>query len=255
MTNTPSAPFYFDWTFWSFVVAACALLLSQLPHVKLWFRKGRLEVDVQGHIHLSHRIGHPNVQIYISMTNSGRRALRVTAARMHLLRDGTPLPELAAQNVFEHLRDEKPVMFVPFVLRPEEQRGHPFVFYESLSRAADNDLRKLITDLRIEHMAALALRAKSDPNDSSDIPGSPTTVIPILDHFKKTFVWEKGEYKLDLMVNAAPDMPSVSKSFRFTLFESDAALLRSYSEGFVFGAGVWYDVPKHEPLRVQLSPT
>jgi hypothetical protein len=42
-----SSPFYLNWEFWTVVMAALAIILSQLPPVVLWFRPKRLEKEAR----------------------------------------------------------------------------------------------------------------------------------------------------------------------------------------------------------------
>jgi hypothetical protein len=254
MGPTATAPFYADWTFWSFAIACVAVVLSQLPHVKLWFKGPALDLDVHAVAHVTHHLGHANVRLFVSMTNTGAANLRVKGATLMLSRDGSAFPELSAMGVLNRPNDTNAEMFTSFNLRPDEHWAHTVQFYEQLPRPADNHLRKLKTDLKANILAARAVRARVDPQDQSVMLGAPEAVVPVMEHFARTFSIEQGEYKVDLRINTSPPLPAAVKSYRFTLYESDAAVLRSYSNDYLVGGGVFYDVPHHEWLRVQMAP-
>lgn len=58
-------PLYLDWSFLAVVVAAIAIVLSQLPPVHLWFRSARLDIEPYSRIHITHRVGNPNIQLHL----------------------------------------------------------------------------------------------------------------------------------------------------------------------------------------------
>jgi len=80
-----AAPFYLDWTFWTAVVAAVALILSQLPPVLSWFRRAKIDIEVYSRIGLSHKIGNPNASMHIILSNSGGRALRIKKVSLQMV--------------------------------------------------------------------------------------------------------------------------------------------------------------------------
>ena len=123
MPQAPN-PFYLDWQFWAAVVAVLALVLSQLPPVRLWFRPKRLEVEVHSRIQVTHKVGNPNVGIYVSVRNTGGRELRIRSLQISLTRDNAPLAVLSAQNYFESPSSQSSVLFVPFSLKPGETWAH-----------------------------------------------------------------------------------------------------------------------------------
>ena len=56
----------------------------------------------------------------------------------------------------------------------------------------------------------------------------------------KKFVWEPGEYAVEISVKCNDERQNVSRSFRFTLFESDSDELRGYVDKYKYGEGVYY---------------
>ena len=72
-----NTPFYMDIKFWSFVLSGVALVLSQLPPLRLLLRRAKLSLDVFSHISVSHRFGNPNAQLHLIVSNMGGRNVRV----------------------------------------------------------------------------------------------------------------------------------------------------------------------------------
>jgi hypothetical protein len=70
-------PFYSDWIFWSVVVSAIAIILSQLPPLHVLVRRPKLEVESYGRILLLHKIANPNAQLHLLISNVGGREVRI----------------------------------------------------------------------------------------------------------------------------------------------------------------------------------
>jgi hypothetical protein len=59
--------------------------------------------------------------------------------------------------------------------------------------------------------------------------------------FDKHFIWRAGEYLLKVNIIANQDAPNVTKTYRFTIFESQEEQLKAITEHFKFGGGIWWD--------------
>lgn len=249
MLATPS-PIYLDWQFWSAIAALLALALSQLPPVHLWFRPRRLEVEVHSRLQVTHKIGNPNVGIYVSVSNTGGRELRIRAMRLAVSRDGTPLCTLGAQNYFETPSSQSSVLFVPFSLKPGETWAHGTNFLQLFDRATEKLYRESESALGSDIRQKIAARPEDDKHL---VTAEHQLVTPFTNLFERLFVWLPGEYVIELTVDAEPGSASFSKKYRFTLYESDSAELRSHIEDYKFGGGITYNVDHHVGVFVPLS--
>lgn len=63
-----NTPVYLDWSFWAVVVAAIAIVLSQLPPVLRWFRRTRIDLETYSRILITHKFGNPNLQLHLILT-------------------------------------------------------------------------------------------------------------------------------------------------------------------------------------------
>jgi hypothetical protein len=59
------------------------------------------------------------------------------------------------------------------------------------------------------------------------------------------FIWNPGEYVAELTVQIEPGSTSVKRRYRFTVFESDSALLKKYVDDYKYGGGISYNDNKH----------
>jgi hypothetical protein len=156
---TSSTPIYYDWQFWSAVVAVLAVILSQVPPIRLWFRPRRLEVEVHSRLQITHKVGNPNVGMFVSVRNTGGRELRIKSLKLALIRDGLHLSPLPAQNYFENPSSTSSVLFVPFSLKPSETWAHGVNFLNFFDRAAEKLYRERESALAMD----IRKKFKHDP--------------------------------------------------------------------------------------------
>lgn len=249
MTEEASS-FYLDWQFWSAVAALLAIVLSQLPPVILWFRPRRLEVDVHSRIQLTHKVGNPNLSMYVSTTNTGGRALQVRAMTLKLFRDGEFVGTFPAQNYFETPSSQQSVLFVPFTLKPGEDWAHGTSFLNFFDRATEKFYRGSESALKADISEKLRERGE---DDNRPVAAEERLVAPFYQLFDKLFIWTPGEYIVELMVDAQPGQASFKKKYRFTLYETDSAELRSHINDYPYGGGVAYNVDSHVGIFVPLQ--
>lgn len=245
------APLYLDWQFWSAVVAVFALILTQLPPVRLWFRSARLEVEVHSRVQLTHKVGNPNLGMYVGIRNIGGREVRVRSITVALARDGNEIGVYPIVNFFETPSATSAVLFVPFTLRPSEAWAHGANFLRLFDRNTEKFYREQESKLRSHIRHKLAARAE---DDKELVVADDEYVEPFLEMFNRMFVWLPGEYTLDLQIEVESGKPAFGKRYRFTLFESDSEELRSHTDDFKHGGGLAYNVDRHAGVYVPLSP-
>lgn len=237
---------YLDWKFWSALLSLIAIALSQLPPIKLWFRRKRIEVEVPSRILISHQVGNPNVAMAISLRNTGGRALLVRSIDIKLTRDGTDLGSFRAQNYFETPSSQTTALMVPFSMKPDDIWVHGTNFLNFFARATEKHYRAIEWAIREDIQKKLDAKA---PEDKKLVEAESALVEPFLQLFDKLFIWEPGEYVMDLRVNTEPGSATFSKRYRFTLYESDTAELRKHTEDYIYGGRITW-TPTNKPIGV-----
>mgnify|MGYP003605840167 CR=1 FL=1 len=250
MSGTP-APLYLDWQFWAAIVAALALILSQLPPVHLWFRPRHLEVEVHSRIQVTHKVGNPNVGMFFSIRNTGGRELRIQSLQIAITRDNIPLVTLPAQNFFETPSSQSSILFVPFSLKPSDTWAHGTNFLNFFDRATEKLYREAESALRLDIQNKL--EANKQKQENKLVIAEAELVTPFKKLFAELFIWKPGEYIFELTVNATPGSASFTRKYRFTLFESDAAELALHTDDYEFGGGISFNIEKHAGVFVPLS--
>jgi len=242
-------PFYKDWQFWSTVIACLALVLSQFPPVLPRLRPRRLEIEVLNRIVATHKVGNPNMSLYVSIRNTGGRDIRVRGIKLALWRDGHPVATLPAQNYFETPSSKSHVLLVPFTLKAGDSWAHTTNFLNYFDRPTE----KLYRESESLLVNDLTKKIKTRRDGEEFIPADPTLIEPFLRFFERFFIWLPGEYVAELSVTTESKVLS-KQGYRFTLFESDTAELRSYTAEYRFGGGIKYDVDAHAGVGVPISP-
>lgn len=243
-------PFYSDWTFWAALLSFVAIILSQLPPVRLLIRPTRLDVEVHSRIRIGQLVGNPNTGLVLSIRNTGGRALRAVSIVLQLSRDGKPLASLPGLGYFETPTSQTAVLLVPFTLQPGDTWSHAVLFFNEFERQIEKTYRQDVSALTSDVQKRLAAR---DPSNKEAVIASPELVDPFHKLFKQLFIWQPGEYVANLQINAEPESTSFSKQYRFTLYESDTQELVSNTDDYKFGGGISYQLSTHAGLNVPLS--
>ena len=242
------APFYLDWKFWAVVVSFLALVLSQLPPIHIMLRRAKLDVEAYSRIHFTHRVGNPNAQLHLIVSNVGGREIKIKSIALHFKRGNDDQVTLPAQNYLQEPGDKDTVLLTSFKLKPKDEWAHIANFLNFFSRTDEKTFRQLESNL------------KNDIFEKKELPENKDTVVeadtenvqPIIEFFHRKFRWEPGEYEISLEIKTEPQHASVSKRYRVTLFESDSAELKSYSDDYKYGAGVYWNNSRHTGLILPL---
>jgi hypothetical protein len=244
---------FLDWEFWSAVAAVTALALSQLPPVYLWFRpRQRVEVEVQSRVQITHKLGNPNLWMYVSIRNTGSGEVEVRSIQVSITRDTLDLGVFPATTYFEEPSSKLSVLFVPFVLKAGDVWAHGTSFLNLFDRTTEKWYRQADSALRED---ILKKRGALPPSEEKKfVEAEPNLVVPFTRFFEKTFVWNPGEYVIGLKVTTKDKAVAFMKRYRFTLFESDEADLRSYANDYKIGGGIYWTPDRHTGVWVPITP-
>lgn len=230
-------PIYLDWTFWAFVSSAIAVVLSQLPPARYWFRPGRLSVDADTRISLTHMVGFPNATTYLSLRNTGGRPVRVRRIHFDISRGNAAAFTLNAKSYYPAPDSEKSVILVPFTIAPGVEWGHTVVCHELLNAQEDRELGAAVSALRMD------ISAKAQARDATSRAGSPRPLVTaepklldaVLAVFKQHFPWLPGEYQVAVRVTTDQSVVDTVARYRFTLYESGSEELKHFADHYQHG--------------------
>ncbi|MGA4005320.1 hypothetical protein ACI2US_03000 [Ralstonia nicotianae] len=229
-------------------MALLALALTQLPPVRLWLKRPKLDLVAFEKVVLTEDVGFPGVQLHINITNSGGREVRINKIALSLKRQDDPAREMTGRGYFEKALDPQAALLTPFQLKPREEWGHVVNFFNYRTRedqkayaAAVNDLKRDIWNKR----AGL-------PPDHPDVEADANIVLQLQQLFDASFYWRAGEYSVELTVETDDAKANIKNAYRITLFESDSEALHNHRNELKTGLGVITPSPHVGPLVVDL---
>lgn len=246
-------PWYSDWQFWSFVAAGIAIVLSQLPPMRLWLKRRKLEVEVHNTIVVNHDVGRPIVQLYVMVRNNGGRKVRIDSMSLTIRRDEDNLASLNAMGYFETTSSKDAMLLVPFNLLPDEGWSHSVNFFNVMNREEERVYRGEQSALRSE-IHRLLDEAKTNGQELKEaVTADEKFVTPFVDRFKQEFIWRPGEYVVNLTVNTAHKAERFVGNYKFVLFESDRDDLQKHVEAYARGFGVIFPSDQLRPIFLRVS--
>lgn len=228
-------PVYLDWSFWAVVIAAIAIVLSQLPPVALWFRRADVGIETYSRIGITHKVGNPNATIHLTLHNKGGRTVRVNHCVLEFERDGNSVFTLPAQNFLPASDSSGTLLFTPFSMKPGEEWAHGTNFLNFFGREDERLYRSLEAAVQIDiaQKRAVAPDVLAEADDSN--------VQPLLTFFEERFDWHPGAYRVT--VKLVTDRGEFTKRLQFIVFESQSEVLRSLTDDYKYGAGIYWDRP------------
>jgi len=63
--------FYENWAFWTVLIAAIAIILSQIPPIHILWKKAKLDIELYSRIIVTHKVGNPNLLCPLILSNVG----------------------------------------------------------------------------------------------------------------------------------------------------------------------------------------
>ncbi|MFT5721376.1 MAG: hypothetical protein ACI9W6_001690, partial [Motiliproteus sp.] len=181
-----------DWKFWSFVVAALALVLSQLPPINILLRKAKLDLDLYSRVSINHKIGNPTLMAHLIIRNVGGRKLRINSISINIIRDKKIIAALPAQNYLPDPKDAQGVLLTRFSLQPDEDWSYTVNFLNYFNREEEKKYKiaeKKLKDRIIE------LRKPLEKEQIVEIvKAEAECCAPFFDFFNDKFIWKEGEY-------------------------------------------------------------
>lgn len=213
-------PFYLDWKFWSFAVSFTALVVSVLPHLKR-FTKAKLVGDVYQHMAVTHKVGNPNAQLFVMLTNSGGKSLRIKNISLDV-KHGDIAFAMSGVSYFRQSGDKDPLLLTPFRLSQGAEWGHLVAFHPVLSQQDQRVFKTFQGEIRKN----IVKKREGLPADSPLVEADADVLAPALAYFDKKFKWEPGEYEMTLRIATEPANVFLPKRLRMTIFESDSLELR-----------------------------
>lgn len=240
-----AAPFYTDWTFWAFVTSALAVILSQLPPIRHWFRGPTLVIETADQMRIAHGMGYPIAGIVLSVRNVGGSSARIKSLAFKFRRDNKDLIELPITDFHPNPLTNDTLMVMPFTMVANVELTRSFNGYFDLTRDGYRHLHRLTSDVRrdIGQKVDLVKRHGGDPTPLVLLDEK--LVHEARDTFEKNFIWRSGEYEVVVLITTESKCPVKQQALKFTLWESDETELRELVDDYKYGFGIGVVSDKH----------
>jgi hypothetical protein len=243
-----NVPLYLEWSFWAVVVAAIAIVLSQLPPIYTLVKRAKLEMELYTRIHLTHKVGNPNVQLHLILSNVGGRSIKVKGMTLKLKRDGSDVAVLPAQTYLQDPNGKTTVLLTSFVLKSKDEWAHFVNFLNYFARADEKRYRSAESILKQEIFNKKGLPEYKDRLVEAD----DQHITEFMAMFNEKFVWYPGEYEVLISVQTSNKKADIEKKHRFTLFESDTGELSKAKDEYKFGDGIYWESGNHPGVVLQI---
>lgn len=248
-----STPFYQDWTFWSFVAAAIAIVLSQIPPISKLISRPKLEFDLYGNLGISQEKGYPNVAATLGIRNTGAVPIRVGLINVQLLRGGKELAVLTALNYLPTPESKQTVFLAPITIQPHSEWIHQVVFFEKLTQSDNKALGQLAADAKADIVKKTEAQRAKNPSKNSVVQLSPELKERIKRLHDSKFIWKAGEFEFEISLEI-DKIKEAKKRYRFTLFESDINQMSEELKRADIGAGIAFPDQSKSSIVVMPAP-
>ncbi|MEZ9019855.1 hypothetical protein AB6E79_23315 [Vibrio lentus] len=242
---------YFDWQFWSSIVAFVALGLSQCPPLRVLLRKGKLTLEKYGMMYVYHGTGCPQTNFFLIFKNEGGKTINIHSMEMIVNRKDANGFVLKGTGYLVNQSDFNFVMLAPFDLASGDVWAHTIHFNEVWDRSTQRKYKYLHAKIR----DTITEKNKNTPPELGKLNTANEEDIKSIEEFCNTqFKWEDGEYEMQILVKDKNNNILVSDSSRFTLFESDTDDLKAWAEDYKYGNSVHLPAsPKQVGVWVNMS--
>lgn len=251
--QTVVTPIYLDWPFWAVVVSIAAVVLSQIPPIHVLLKKARLDLEIYSKVCITHRLGNPNLQSHLILSNVGGRKVRVRSIHVAISRDGKSSIELPAQNYLQNQNDTDAVLFTTFSLLPNQEWAHITNFLNFFDRNDEQLYLEIEGRMQAEFREKRTETDRTPMEESDLIELSSNVVEPATQFFEKHYFWKPGEYTMTVNVLTDNKSTNITKRCRFTVFESHTETLCAIKEHYKYGGGFWWSPNVQRSVNIEVT--
>ncbi len=241
-----SSIFYLDWNFWTAVLAAVAIVLSQLPPIKLWFRKAKIDFELHSKISITHKIGNPNLQLHVIVSNIGGKKVKIKEINARIENDSAKKIEIPSQNYLQTSDTKNSILFTTFSIDRGEEWSHIVNLFNSFCREDEKEYRNMQKEMKVDLAKKLKVQKekrknKESKDDEEDLVELDSKYInQSKSFFQKHFFWNPGEYKMTIDILTDQDSANLSKTFRFIVFEVHTDQMKLVVDRYKYGEDILY---------------
>lgn len=234
-------PWYKNSSLWSAMLAALALVLSQLPPISKWFANPRLEIIHADRIGINNNIGVLGFNLPIELDNKGNISLDVKSIHFEVIEPDGVIKNYFAESFSKPSTNGAPALNLPItsININEKKLWSEFVYFsQNIDPTTEEDLNNI--RLSVSQSIYNDLDNKRSIGDYSRGEATPEITKKAEDYFNSRFNLKKGEYKTKLIVKTAQvEKPYIIES-KFTIYDYHIETVKAQADDYKYGAGIYF---------------
>ena len=250
---------YKNISFWSTVLATCALVLSQLPPISQWFPRPKLEIIHADRIGINSSFGLLVFNLPLELDNKGNIPLDVTRITFEVIGPNGVKKTYLAEAFYEQPTNGAPPINLPIAsinLNEEELWGELVYFSQDIDPSTEEELNNI--RLSIAKSIHADLDEKRSAGNLSRGEAEPDVTKIAEEYFNNHFDLKKGKYKTKLIIETAQvDLPFIIES-EFTIYdyhiETVKAQTKAQADDYRYGAGIIFPSDNSKQTWIKLQP-
>lgn len=232
------------WTAISSIVAIIALILSQIPPIKTWFKIKKPLITTSPSLSISHYFGSPDIILYISLENESSQPIKIKKMELSIKKLRYEVITIDAFTVFEKLDSPIQKAFSPFTIKSESEWSHNVKFFSPFKNSDEKEYKRLFYDTR-DHFNKKQKLAQNEKTESIINQTQPTEIPDNLsreldEFYKSNIFWEEGDYEITLNIITGDNSTSSSTNFSILLLERDIIELNDVFSRYKYGNTIIY---------------
>jgi hypothetical protein len=247
---------YKNTSVWSVLVASSALVLSQLPPVASWFPTPDLQITHSDRAGINNAIGMLGMNLPVELHNVGNVDLSIDSLDIIQKNPSGKVVKLHAESFTKPATSGAMSWDFPIsrISIPVGESWSEFVFFNrTVSPTDEEKFNKIRLDISQSIFDAQQSQDWDSFNPRAAVAANAKYVEEAISFFDEKFDLEKGKYAIDIVATTIDGRQFVQKS-EITIYEYHIQALKSQTDDYKYGAGIYYPTNNSKQVWVKIVP-
>lgn len=238
--------------FFSLAVAMSALIFSQLPPALDWAPEHDLRADISKKILIDNVMGIVGYVLTLDIKNKGNRNEVVSKLVLELTYPDGTKKTFPAESFSRQVANRPPINYplTSIELNPGERWVESISFFSEISPSDEESISRF----RVNIFKEIVQARQNSSNPGKLFVASPETVKGVTSFFNRNFDLQKGEYIGSIKFLGSDQETLLEKKLKFTIYEFHLSLIKSQTEDYKFGGGIYFPLPEPKQVWVKVQP-
>ena len=246
---------YKNTSIWSAVLAASALILSQLPPISKWFPDPQLEIIHADRIAIHNNIGVLGFYLPIELDNKGNIPLDINKIYLEVTGPNGVKKTYFADSFSRPSTNGATPINLPItsINLNEKDLWSEFVFFV---QNIDPSTEQRLSNIRLSITKSIYsdIDKKRSIGDYSRGEAEPDYIKIAENYFNSHFDLKKGEYETKLIVETTQtESPFIVES-EFTVYDYHIETVKAQVDDYKYGAGINYPSDNSKQAWIKIKP-